>query len=276
MKLTDISQQKKPLDWDVIRSKLHGRAGVIRHHEIHNDVSSTNDLALQQCANENTVPAVYFAERQTAGRGRRGKEWHSPWAQNIYMSLSWHMSIEKIALGGLSMAMGVVVARCLRQYGIIAELKWPNDVMVGRRKMAGILVESRMRAGGMANVVIGVGMNFEMMHDRQTEALIQQAWTDFLTEYRDGVRVTRNELAGSLLDYLICGCQEYECLGLGAFLSEWQSLDICRGREIDILVDGVLRSGVMLGIEQDGALRVRHGDEEKIYHSAEISVRLKS
>ena len=275
MKLTDMSQQIEPLNWNVIRSKLSDRAAVIRHQEIIADVLSTNDLALQRCSDDGKVPAVYFAERQTAGRGRRGREWYSPWSENIYMSLCWHMPVEKIALGGLPVAMGVVIARCLRQFGIIAGLKWPNDVLVNDRKIAGILVESRMRAGKLANLVIGVGMNYGMTQDQQAEDVIQQAWTDFSAEYTGDLVVTRSELAGCLLNNLICGCQEYEKFGLEGFLNEWQNLDVCLGREIDVLVDDVVHSGTMLGIDRDGALRVRHGDRETTYHSAEISVRLR-
>lgn len=275
VKLVDSSQWADALDWGIISSQLVGGAGIIRHHEIHADISSTNDLALQQCADEEKLPAVYFAEQQMAGRGRRGREWFSPRSQNIYMSLSWQMSVENQALGGLSLAMGVAIARCLRNYDLSIGLKWPNDILVNHRKMAGVLVETRVRAGNLANVVIGVGLNYEMKHDQQAQQVIQQAWTDFTTEYAGDRKVSRNELAGCLLDCLICGCKEYERVGLDGFLNEWQTLDVCLGQEIDVIVDGISRSGTMLGIEKDGAVRVRFGNEEKIYHSAEISLRLR-
>lgn len=273
MKFTDNSQEIESLNWGIISSQLKSCAGLIRHHEIHTDVSSTNDLALQHCTEVGKVPSVYLAERQTAGRGRRGKEWFSPRSQNIYMSLSWLVPVENRMLGGFSVAMGVAIARCLQSYGITAGLKWPNDVMVNNRKMAGILIETRVRAGGLANVVIGVGLNYKMKQDRQVESVIQQAWTDFMTEYTGEIKVSRNVLAGCLINKLICGCKEYEDSGLEGFLHEWQRLDICLNREIDVLVDGELRSGKMLGVEPDGAVRVLIGQEERTYHSAEISLR---
>ncbi len=276
VKSTNTSQLGGALDWTVISSQLAGGAGIIRHHEIHADISSTNDIALQQCAEEEKLPAVYFSERQTAGRGRRGREWFSPHSQNIYMSLSWQMQGKNRALGGLSIAMGVAIARCLRQYGLMVGLKWPNDILLHYRKMAGILVETRMRAGGMAIIVVGVGLNYEMKRDEQTEQHIQQAWTDFSSEYTGDRPVSRSELAGRLLDYLLCGLNEYESVGLGGFLNEWRDLDVCIGQQIDILVDGVIHSGSMLGVEPDGAVRVQLGNEQKTYHSAEISLRLRS
>lgn len=270
-----MSQQIDLLDWNVILSKLATGAAVIRHHEIHGDVSSTNDLALQQSGQTENVPAVYFAERQMAGRGRRGREWFSPLSQNIYMSLSWRMPIEKMMPGGLSIAMGVLVARCLQQFGINAGLKWPNDVLVNHRKIAGILVESRMKSGEEIIIVVGVGLNYVMKQNPQAEERIQQAWTDFRTEYGGPSAVSRSELAGSMLEALICGCQQYEQSGLEDFLPEWQKLDVLQGHEVDVVENGIKHSGRMLGIERDGRLRVLHEDGEKTYHSAEISVRLR-
>ncbi|TNF38441.1 MAG: biotin--[acetyl-CoA-carboxylase] ligase [Gammaproteobacteria bacterium] len=273
VKLIDSSSITDRLNWLHICAHSSNGMRNIRHHEIHASITSTNDLALQQCSREQALPAVYLAESQSAGRGRRGKNWYSPQSRNIYMSLAWEMPGGIQALGGVAIAMGLAVARCLQHYGIVVGLKWPNDVLVGRRKIAGILIESKVRADGSIVIVTGIGVNYAMKQDFRAEDVIQQAWTDFVSEYPGREVVTRNELVASLLDNLLIVCEQYSEQGLAVFIHEWQKLDICLGQEVDVIEDGMIRSGIMKGIAPDGSIRVLHGQVEKRYYSAQVSLR---
>src|SRR5690606_4226150 len=121
--------------------------------------------------------AVLLAERQTAGRGRRGRHWASPLAANLYLSASRRYGGGLARLGGLSLAAGTAVAEALRALGASGvQLKWPNDLVIGGRKLGGLLVEGSGEPAGAARAVVGLGLNVRMP---ETEGgRIDQPWTD--------------------------------------------------------------------------------------------------
>jgi BirA family biotin operon repressor/biotin-[acetyl-CoA-carboxylase] ligase len=135
--------------------------------------SSTNDIVWQHINDGQLTPMVCFAETQTAGRGRRGDQWQSPATGNLYFSLYWPF-VADLAQSGLSIAIGISLINVLKSEGIKdLQLKWPNDVLVNRQKLAGILVESRF--GKTQNTVVGVGLNFKL--PTETQKLINQPAT---------------------------------------------------------------------------------------------------
>ncbi|MGA7800139.1 MAG: biotin--[acetyl-CoA-carboxylase] ligase, partial [Gammaproteobacteria bacterium] len=210
-------------------------------------------------------------ECQRAGRGRRGRSWVSPFASNIYLSLLWRFPSSPAALSGLSLAAGIGVLRALRELGLDdAGLKWPNDILCRGRKVAGVLLDMAGESGGPSHVVVGVGVNVGMPSG--AALCIDQPWTD-LTRLAGG-EVSRNRLAGRLIEHLLEVMAIFEHAGFEAFMDEWQRYDLVAGREVQLLLpDGVI-FGKANGIDPSGALLVRTGGEARRFASGEVSLRM--
>jgi BirA family transcriptional regulator, biotin operon repressor / biotin---[acetyl-CoA-carboxylase] ligase len=260
------------LDRELIRQAVapETRAGL-ESIDIQLDIDSTNNhlraLALQGAP----AGSVCLAERQHGGRGRRGRDWVSPFAANLYFSLLWRISAGAMALGGLSLVTGIAVVRSLRCFGIeAAGLKWPNDILANNAKLAGILIDVVGESTGPCAVVIGIGVNVCMPGTAATG--IDQAWTDLrtLNGHND---VSRNRLAACLLDQLLPAIAQFEAQGLQPFMEEWQRYDIVQGRPVDLQLPNEVISGVACGIDAGGALLVDTATGRRRFTSGEVSVR---
>lgn len=232
------------------------------------EVDSTNSQWLRRRG----LPqhSVLLAERQTGGRGRRGRAWVSPLAANLYLSLLRRFEGGLGAMAGLSLAVGVALAEALAGLGIGGiGLKWPNDLLRDGCKLGGVLIEFAGEAGGAAQAVIGIGLNVRM--PAVAGAAIDQDWIDLgdlLPAPAD-----RNRLAAVLLEALLPALDRFEAEGLAPFLPRWQRLDALAGREVLVLGDGEPLPGRVLGVTDDGALRVAHAQGERRHYSAEVSLR---
>jgi BirA family biotin operon repressor/biotin-[acetyl-CoA-carboxylase] ligase len=220
------------------------------------------------------VPArgsdVLLAERQTGGRGRRGRAWASPLAAHLYLSVARGFDGGLGRLGGLSLAAGVAVAEALRAAGFATVgLKWPNDLLADGRKLGGLLVEGGGEFAGPARAVIGLGLNVRM--PAASAAAIDQPWTDLAT--LAGAEVSRNAIAAAVLSHLLPALALFDAQGLAPFLPRYAALDLLAGRAIRIDDGGTPREGVALGLAEDGALRVAFADGERPLHAGEVSVR---
>lgn len=232
-------------------------------------VASTNSELLQRSAPERGVE-VLLAERQTGGRGRRGRHWASPLAAHVYLSLSRGFPGGLSRLGGLSLAMGVAVVEALHDRGFNrAGLKWPNDVMVDGRKLGGLLVEGGGEFAGPARAVIGLGVNVHM--PPAVAADITQPWIDL--ESLVAAPVSRNAVVAALLSRLLPALELFEQQGLAPFLPRYAAMDVLAGRVVRVEEAGVLHEGQACGLAEDGALRVRIDGRETRFHAGEVSVR---
>lgn len=236
-------------------------------------LDSTNErLAAADAADD---PQALFAEAQTAGRGRRGRDWRSPFGVNLYLSLAWSFPGWPPQLGTLPLAIGVAAARALEAIGVPGVmLKWPNDLRVGNAKLGGILIEQRGEFGGSCRVVIGLGLNVAM---RAAQAgALDAEWTS-VAAVRAAAGLpplSRNALAGAVLGALVEAVAVFERSGFAPFAADWSRLDLARGREVRIEGPAGPRGGVALGIDADGALRVDFGDCVESVHAGEVSLRL--
>jgi BirA family biotin operon repressor/biotin-[acetyl-CoA-carboxylase] ligase len=236
--------------------------------ELHSEIHSTNRHLLERLGSLSSGHAC-LAERQTAGRGRRGREWVSPFARNIYLSLYWRFEMSPALLSGLGLAMGVAVMRTLRQLGIAdARLKWPNDVLWQGRKLAGILLEMSGESGGPYHVVIGVGMNVNMDADG---AAIDQPWVAL--NQIAAQPISRNRVAGLLLHHLLEAIQQFQAGGLEPFLEEWQQADAYAGQAVAIHLGDSTIVGQASGIDPSGAIIVEVDGVARRFHSGEVSLR---
>ncbi len=219
--------------------------------------------------------AALLAERQTDGRGRRGREWASPLAAHVYLSLARRFEGGLARLGGLSLVAGVAACEALHALGFMqVRLKWPNDLVVadgaGLRKLGGLLVEGGGEVGGAARAVIGLGLNVRMPPTHADG--IDQPWAELAA--LSPQPPSRDALAAALLRQLLPALDEFDARGLPPFLPRYAALDALAGRAIRVHEGGQVRDAQALGIADDGALRIRDGaGEERRLHAGDVSVR---
>jgi BirA family transcriptional regulator, biotin operon repressor / biotin---[acetyl-CoA-carboxylase] ligase len=237
--------------------------------EIAWSLDSTNSELLRRETPTHGVAAL-IAERQTGGRGRRGKTWTSPLAAHLYLSLSRQFSGGLARLGGLSLVAGVATAEALQESGYAdVRLKWPNDLVVEGRKLGGLLVEGGGEHAGPVRAVIGLGLNVRM--PEAMAATLDQPWTD-LSRLMDPAP-SRNAVAARLLTHLLPALDQFDAEGLAPFLARYARFDALMGREVVVHLAGESQTGIATGIAEDGALRVRADGEERVFHAGEVSVR---
>lgn len=258
------------LDRDFVYSTISDAA---RHHisvlEIHGSIDSTNRLALERAQEGDGHGYVCVAEHQSAGRGRRGRQWHSPFGRNIYLSTAWEFSGGAAVLEGLSLAVGVGLLRALKRHHVgDVQLKWPNDVLWQNKKLAGILLEMAGDAAGTCQVVVGVGLNVAMP---EVEAqAIDQPWTS-VANITD--RFSRNGLLVSMIDELIPLLANYQRDGFAPYHAEWEAADSFRNREVEIRAGKNSIVGTVVGVDHSGALRLLTEDGEQLIYGGEASAR---
>jgi BirA family biotin operon repressor/biotin-[acetyl-CoA-carboxylase] ligase len=223
-------------------------------------------------------PQVVLAEVQTAGRGRRGRQWVSPFGAQLALSLAWSFDALPPQLGALPLAVGVICADVLRQYGLPSVgLKWPNDILVDGRKLGGILLEHRGEAGGGCRIVAGIGINLDL--PAGPDARIDQPFVnlDDALAALGQPRCERNALAITLLQALHALFDGYGRSGFAPLAARWSELDVTRDRRVRIMQGsgaGSSFDGHARGVDADGALIVESDGQRHVLHSGEVSLRL--
>ncbi len=256
------------LSKDEILRYLASRSIHLDEFHLLQSVGSTNTYLMNDDSEVNGY-SLCLAERQTSGRGRRGREWYSPYAKNLYLSMSFGLSGGGEVLEGLSLALGVAVAGCLSDQGVKnIGLKWPNDIWVGGRKLAGILVELKGEAEFGWKVVAGLGINVLMTEDEGGD--IGQPWTS-IGAVNGEQSIGRSIWAGVIIARLIETIERYRTGGLDCLLAEWSRFDILQGREV-VLSNGGL-SGLCHGIDRKGRLLIDVDGEMRAINAGEVSVR---
>ncbi|MEZ3501828.1 bifunctional biotin--[acetyl-CoA-carboxylase] ligase/biotin operon repressor BirA [Pantoea sp. KPR_PJ] len=251
------------LDKDTIMAQLnHARLDVIPV------IDSTNQYLLDRM---NTLQSgdACIAEYQQAGRGRRGRQWFSPFGANLYMSMYWRLEQGPAAAMGLSLVIGIVMAETLQQLGAQdVRVKWPNDLYLRDRKLAGILVELTGKTGDAAQIVIGAGINLAM---RGADAdQINQGWINL---QEAGITIDRNDLAARLINSLRDALPLFERDGLAPFTERWKALDNFINRPVKLLIGEREIHGIARGIDKQGGLLLEQEGEIRSWVGGEISLR---
>ena len=210
---------------------------------------STNDEAQRLAKEGASHGTVVIANEQTRGRGRLGRSWHSPAGKSLYLSLLVRPNDTKVALPPITLAAGVAVAEALESCGARPTLKWPNDVFLNGRKVAGILTEMNSQ-NGLGHIVIGIGIN--LIGETFPED-IKAIATSVLIE--TGRRVNRDEFLAILCPFLESRLDAYLSLGLTALAKDWESRKLTG----NVSVDGQ-PVGEALGLSPKGGLRVLRED----------------
>lgn len=231
-------------------------------------IDSTNQYLLDRISSLNSGDCC-VAEYQQAGRGRRGRKWFSPFGANLYLSMFWRLEQGPAAAIGLSLVIGIVMAEVLHDLGADkVRVKWPNDLYLNDRKLAGILVELTGKTGDAAQIVIGAGLNMVM---RQVQAdIVNQGW---ITLQEAGITIDRNTLAVRLIKDLRDALTLFEQDGLAPFLSRWEKLDNFIHRPVKLIIGDKEIFGTSRGINAQGALMLEQDGILKPWVGGEISLR---
>ncbi|HEX7382550.1 MAG TPA: biotin--[acetyl-CoA-carboxylase] ligase [Nevskiaceae bacterium] len=236
-------------------------------------VGSTNDELIAGDAADD--PQVLLAERQSRGRGRRGRAWVSPFAANLYLSLAWGFAQQPKHITLLPLVTGVCCTRALHRCGVgEVRIKWPNDLYAEGRKLAGILVERADARGAGCRVVIGVGVNVFMTPAQAGGVPSQWTTLEQVAAARHMAAPSRNLLAAHLVAAIADGMVAFARDGFDSFAADWVSWDLTRDRRVTVLEEGRSWNGVARGIDADGALRVEAGADVRTIHAADVSLRL--
>ena len=260
----------EPLDETAIRQQIDDatlpRVGDLR---VAWQVDSTNAALLTAAANDAADASVVVAEVQIEGRGRRGRRWQSPLGGNVYFSLLRRFDGGMGSLAGLSIVAGIAAVRALHECGVTGiGLKWPNDIVAGEKKLAGILVELGGEFLGPCFAVIGIGINVRLPAD----AAIDQPYTD-LSALCGANPPSRNTIIGRLISQLIASTDTFAVRGFAAFEKDFASFDVLERAPVRLHTAGGVCDGIADGVDSRGALRVRLGDRIVTYDSAEVTVR---
>ncbi|QIL92056.1 bifunctional biotin--[acetyl-CoA-carboxylase] ligase/biotin operon repressor BirA [Microbulbifer sp. SH-1] len=258
------------LDEHTIREQLaRDVAPLLCGLQVVDQVDSTNARMLAALDAGAGHGQVLLAEQQTAGRGRRGRAWQSPFASGISISIGWRFSGGVQLLEGLSLAVGVALARALARFDVPdLRLKWPNDVWCRGRKLAGVLLELSGDLTDRCAVVIGIGLNMRL--PVAAAEAIEQPWID-LAEVRPGI--SRNLLVAAMLDELLPMLSAYPDSGFGAWREAWQALDQFAGAEVCLQSAQQRWCGIERGVDGSGALLLDIDGECRAFHGGELSLR---
>ena len=259
--------------YDWLDTEALGRAlaaaGADFHLEVHDQLASTNSHLMAQALAGAPHRTVCYCSHQYAGRGRRGRAWLSGLGGGITFSVLWRLEGGIGQASALSLAVGLAVARALEHERPL-QLKWPNDILAGFRKLAGILVEIQGDALGPAWAVIGIGIN-QRMADSVREHIDQAVAS--LTEIE--VALTRTEILARVLLQLDRTLAQFEITGFASLAEDWNARHAYHGRRVALhLPDGSRVEGDVAGVDAQGALRLRlAGGGESRFHAGELRMR---
>jgi BirA family biotin operon repressor/biotin-[acetyl-CoA-carboxylase] ligase len=250
------------LDASLIHSQLDG--GNITVLPV---IDSTNQYLMDRIGQLESGDAC-VAEYQQAGRGRRGRNGFHRLVPTL-LSMFWRLEQGPAAAIGLSLVIGIVMAEVLRDLGADkVRVKWPNDLYLLDRKLAGILVELTGKTGDAAQIVIGAGINMSMR--RVEENVVNQGWINL---QEAGINIDRNTLAARLIRELRAALVLFEQEGLAPYLSRWKKLDNFIDRPVKLIIGDKEIFGISRGIDAQGALLLEQNGEIKPWMGGEISLR---
>ena len=246
-----------------------GTRDLLKGLQLRDQVDSTNAQLLVLLEEGAGHGVAMLAEQQTAGRGRRGRSWVSPFSGGINLSIGWQFAGGVQLLEGLSLAVGVALARALAEFEVPdVRLKWPNDIWCRGRKLAGVLLELSGDLTDRCAVVVGVGLNVGL--PQQTGAAIDQPWID-LNQVRPDI--DRNRLAAAILNQLLPLLQTYPERGFPAYREQWLELDQFAGCPVRLNSAQREWVGLASGVDESGALMLDIDGEHKKFHGGEVSLR---
>ncbi len=262
-----------PLSQHRILESMGAVSGIWKRHlEVCFSTGSTN-ADVMRLAQKGERRHLLIAEYQESGRGRRGKEWISPLGASIAMSVLWTFDAGMETLEGLSLAVAVLVIDALHacSYSNGLGVKWPNDILLEGRKLAGILIEIAGNPGGPCSVVIGIGVNVKMPYSMDER--INQSYTDLSRHFEQNP--DRNKIVAALASSLTAGLTQFAKEGFAPFQQAWEQLDVYKGRRVDIISGKNKMTGVSAGVDGSGALLLDTAEGRRVIAGGELSPSLR-
>lgn len=260
LQLLDVNKMKQ---W-----QLTGAPEILLQHLT--DSTNTQILKRLQDGQQLTKGQVIVAEAQTAGRGRRGNDWYSPFGSNLYFSMYWQLEQGIQAAMGLSLVVGIAVAQLLeRRYQCALKLKWPNDLFVHHKKLGGVLVELTGQTHADCDVVIGIGLNIQM--PSTGELNIDQPFTDLQREVE--TQIDRNQLVAELQLQLMQTLLDFERRGFADFVEEFNLRNEFAGQNVQLSGANEPQFGLCQGVDRQGGLILMQGDQLTTFFGGELSLR---
>lgn len=231
-------------------------------------MDSTNRVARERAEQQGLArPVLVTTEYQTAGRGRRGRQWQGGFAQSLLLSVAVRLPCSAMQLGGLSLACGVALAEALQKFSVDVQLKWPNDLLLDGGKLGGLLIEIAGESDGPCDVVIGLGLNIQA--PEPSDALDQPVSALAST----GLGLSREELLLVLASSLLTVAQAYGEQGLAPWRQRWQGLNAHAEQWVAIEQGGQRQQGRCVGIDERGALLLATEQGERVFYAGDVSLR---
>ena len=256
------------LDDKKIKSHLHNKTVELLLLE---KTESTNDYLKQQNKHPKH-PIACLAEMQTQGKGRLNRSWHSPFAHNIYLSLSYSIQKDMSELSGLSLVVALAIAKAIENSCDLPEpvyVKWPNDIMAQGKKLSGTLIEVEAESHGFCHVIIGIGINVNMQKASKKE--IGQSWTSL--QQLTGHYQNRNILCAELINQVIAYVEKFSETGLMSLIKEWNSKDYLFNEALSLQANEKTIKGKGNGINQHGHIVLTLADgSQKVFSSGDATL----
>ncbi len=258
------------------KSKIEQALGSELELIISEQSESTNDTVkaqLRQAAQPLVKPILASTEKQTQGRGRRGRQWVSPYAENLYFSAGFELDLSLAELNGLSLVVGIAITKVLESLSYPISLKWPNDVYLNGQKVAGVLVELEGGFDSPCRIVIGIGLNVNMAPCNILTDAIDQEWTSLCQH--SGQYEDRSELLVKLYQQLDLELKDFVKQGFKPFIEQWAKYDHFKQQQVRLLMPNKEIEGLVVGVDEQGALILDTNEGEQCFIAGEVSLRKK-
>jgi BirA family biotin operon repressor/biotin-[acetyl-CoA-carboxylase] ligase len=257
------------IDLDSIRAKLNTPTLLDAFEWQYRQVTESTNADALQLFESNQTPCITLAEMQTSGRGRRGRQWLSPFAKNICCTIGMLKSLEACNPGLLSIVTGIALVEALAKIGIDGiKLKWPNDLVYQNHKLGGILIESRSIGKQDYFFAIGFGINVTM--NAEELAAIPQPATS-ISLITDNA-VSRNAVLVEAIQQVVNAIDTFDQSSVPGIMDKFHALDALRGQSISVLSGDESIDGLNLGINAEGQLQLETGQGRQVFSAADISL----
>jgi BirA family biotin operon repressor/biotin-[acetyl-CoA-carboxylase] ligase len=262
------------LDAAAIRDALRPPS-ILESLDVFNCIDSTSDRLRSMPLTDSGKMRAVLAEYQTGGRGRRGREWLSPYGSGLCLSVNWCFPAAPRDLPALSLAAGVAVTRALAELDLgDLGLKWPNDIVAAGGKLGGLLVDVQGESGGPISVIIGVGLNFAVSKKLRNQLSSGEGLPPAgLRQLAADQDVSRNAVAANIISEQYAMLATFAESGFAAFADEWRRYDCMKGQQVTVRIGSDVRSGASAGIGADGALLLRENGRTHQIVSGEVTLR---
>jgi len=264
-----LSKPLTLLDQQLINQQLRMR-DINSKVEVHSVIDSTNSYLMRSLPDKLTQGQVCIAEYQSAGRGRRGRQWISPFGSHVYLSMYWYLEQGMSAAMGLNVVAAMAISDAIHDlYNIKVQLKWPNDIYLQGVKLAGILIDLEGQALEPCHSVIGIGLNLAM--PEQSAEQVDQPWTDLQTQTEKVI--DRNALVIKIIESLKIRLLEHQEKGITDMVEQWRLQDHFYNKAVKLVTGAKETFGICKGINNQGALLLEIDDQIKPVYGGEVSLR---